>query len=269
VKGVPVVIKVVTRAGAVPVVERGEGPPVVLLHAASHDHRDFDALVSLLEAQYRTIALDWPAHGRSTYAGPVSAPLFAGTLADVVRALDLPPAVFIGNSVGGFAAARLAIDHPDRVAGLVLVNAGGFTPVNVLSRAASRVLGSERGAKRVLPTIVHLYMHAQNDFDRAVRDRAIARVRTPSGLKTAAELWRSFASPDHDLRALAGRIGAPTLIIWGSRDTAIPLPYGRATHRLLPKAKFTTLPTGHVPFATAPRAFLDLTTPHLTTVVPH
>ena len=77
---------------------------------------------------YRTIAVDWPGHGDSEPVDAsleAGAPLFADVLEDVVDGLGLSRAVLIGNSVGGFAAARLAITRPESVAGLVLVNAVG------------------------------------------------------------------------------------------------------------------------------------------------
>jgi pimeloyl-ACP methyl ester carboxylesterase len=139
-----------TRAGQVFYAEQGSGSPVVLLHATLHDHTDFDAVAGpLAAAGHRVLAVDWPGHGRSPApagseppgsgsagSGLVTAPLLADVLADFVAELDLAPAVFIGNSVGGYAAARLALDHPDRVAGLVLVNTGGFVKVPA-SRHAS------------------------------------------------------------------------------------------------------------------------------------
>jgi alpha-beta hydrolase superfamily lysophospholipase len=55
---------VLTRAGRVFYAERGEGPPVVLLHATLHEHRDFDAVAGpLAAAGYRVLAVDWPGHG--------------------------------------------------------------------------------------------------------------------------------------------------------------------------------------------------------------
>jgi pimeloyl-ACP methyl ester carboxylesterase len=121
-----------TRAGRVAYRESGSGPTVLLLHATLHDRRDFDPIVEALARRYRTIAVDWPGHGNSD---PVDAsmepgaPLFADVLEDVVDGLGLSRAALIGNSVGGFAAARLAITRPEFVAGLILVNAGGFVPL--------------------------------------------------------------------------------------------------------------------------------------------
>jgi len=138
---------VITSAGRVFYEHRGSGPPVVLLHATLHDHTDFDPVARELAGRYTTIAVDWPGHGQSD---PISegrvadAFLFAEVLADLADLLDLAPAVLIGNSVGGFAAARLALDEPDRVAGLVLVNGAGFTRQTAASRLACRVLGNPR-----------------------------------------------------------------------------------------------------------------------------
>jgi pimeloyl-ACP methyl ester carboxylesterase len=123
------VATVETRVGKVAYSDVGEGPPVVLLHATLHDRHDFDPIVERLESDYRVIAWDWPGHGESPAPEPNYQPTaasYADVLADVVAALDLPPAAFVGNSVGGFAAARLAITDPQRVSRLVLVNTGGF-----------------------------------------------------------------------------------------------------------------------------------------------
>jgi pimeloyl-ACP methyl ester carboxylesterase len=60
---------VTTTAGRVFCEERGSGVPVVLLHATLHDRRDFDPVAGPLATRYRTIAVDWPGHGRSDPPG--------------------------------------------------------------------------------------------------------------------------------------------------------------------------------------------------------
>jgi pimeloyl-ACP methyl ester carboxylesterase len=199
-----------TRAGRVAYRELGDGPTVLLLHANLHDRHDFDPIVETLARRYRTVAVDWPGHGDSDPVGAgladdmePSAPLFADVLEDVVDGLGLSRAVLIGNSVGGFAAARLAITRPESVAGLVLVNTGGFVPLNPLSRTFCRVLGTPAVFRRTAPLFVRGYMKASTDSDREIVERAIARARTDDGVRTATALWRSFAPPEHDLRGRA------------------------------------------------------------------
>ena len=254
-----------TRGGQVAYSDAGEGPVVVLLHAALHDRRDFDAIVPSLLHDHRVIALDWPGHGDSPAPAPSYAPAaaaFADALADVVTALDLPPAAFVGNSVGGFAAARLAITDPQRVSRLVLVNAGGFT-ASPIANLYCRTLGTPAVMKRVLPRSIRSYMKATSENDHAVQERALARAHTQDGVILTAALWRSFAAPEYDLRPHADRITAPCLVVWGSKDTAIPIRLGRSTAAAIPGSRLEVLPTGHVPFSSDPAGFLAIAAPFL------
>jgi pimeloyl-ACP methyl ester carboxylesterase len=253
--------KVLTSAGEVAYQETGEGPVVLLLHANLHDHHDFDPIVPALADRHRVIAVDWPAHGESDPLPGLTAMRIADVLEELVDVLDLGTAVIIGNSVGGFAAARLAIRRPDRVAGMVLVNTGGFAPQNVATRTLCRLLGTPAVARRIAPLFIRGYMRSMSDNDRAVAGRAKARVGTDAGLETFTSMWRSFNDPAHDLRESARDITAPTLVVWGARDTAIPLPLGKATAAAIPGAKFVALPTGHVVFSSAPDRFLEHVAP--------
>jgi pimeloyl-ACP methyl ester carboxylesterase len=234
-----------------------------------HDRHDFDPIVETLAKRYRTLAVDWPGHGDSDPIGAAvepSAPLFADVLEDVVDGLGLSEVVLIGNSVGGFAAARLAINRPESVAGLILVNTGGFVPLNPLSRSFCRVLGTPAVFRRAAPLFVRGYMKAKTDHDRRIVERATAVAKTPEGIRTGAALWRSFATPQHDLRSRAGELSAPTLIVWGKKDIAIPLRAGRATHDAIPGSRFEILDTGHVVFSSDPDGFLAVAEPFLESV---
>jgi pimeloyl-ACP methyl ester carboxylesterase len=246
--------------------DTGSGPLLVLLHATLHDRHDFDPVLPALAAHHRVIAVDWPGHGESDPdAGgrPVTAPLLADVLEEVVLAQDLRDLRLIGNSVGGFAAARLAIRHPDRVAGLVLVNNGGSAGHDPFARTLFRVIGTPAVAKRVMPRFVRSYMQPKTAGDHVIVDKTVARARTQEGAALAASMWRSFGSPGHDLHQQADRLTAPTMIVWGKKDTAAPLRVGRATHRLLPNATLTVLDTGHVIFSSDPDGFLQAVEPFL------
>lgn len=258
-----------TRIGRLFYQDRGQGPPVVMLHANTHDHRDFDPLAAALSSRYRTIALDWPGHGRSETPQPASrvdAFLLADTLGEVLDELVPGRVTLIGNSVGGFAAARQAIERPDRVAGLVLVNTGGFTRPTTISRAMCRVMGMPRVTRMLLPPLVSRYMRPRNVHDRAVAELARKRAASRQGAQVAAALWRSFAQPAFDLRGAAARVVAPTLLVWGARDIVLPARAGRETHRAIPGSRLHTLPTGHVVFASDPDGFLSIVEPFLRSV---
>jgi pimeloyl-ACP methyl ester carboxylesterase len=254
-----------TSAGRVAYSDTGNGPMLMLLHATLHDRHDYDPILTALATSHRVMAVDWPGHGESDAAAggqPVTAPLLADVLEEVVLEKDLHDLRLIGNSVGGFAAARLAIRHPGRVAGLVLVDNGGFVS-NPIARTFMRVLGTPPITKRIMPRFVKSYMQPKTPSDHAIVERTVARARTPEGAALAASMWRSFATPEHDLREQAGSLSAPTQIVWGKKDKAAPLRAGRATHQLLPHSELEILDTGHVVFSSEPEAFLRVVEPFL------
>jgi pimeloyl-ACP methyl ester carboxylesterase len=251
-----------TSFGPVSYTDEGSGPPVVLLHAALHDRTDFDPVIDALGAGRRVLALDWPGHGESPLpATPLRAVEFGDLLIEFADRLDLTNAVVIGNSVGGYAACRLALERAERVAGVVLINNGGFTPHSVVTRVFCGVMGHPAVIKTVFPGFVRAYMRAKNPMDKAIVDRVVARAHTDGGARTAAALWKSFTDPGHDLRPRATQISAPVLITWGAKDVTAPVRWGKAIAAAIPGSRFETLPTGHVVFSSEPDAWLKAVLP--------
>ncbi|HEY5155855.1 MAG TPA: alpha/beta hydrolase [Acidimicrobiales bacterium] len=257
---------ITTRAGRIAYTDQGDGPPIVMLHATLHDHHDYDAIVEPLARHHRVIAIDWPGHGESQSPPPaleVTAPLLAGVFDDLMTELDLGSVVIIGNSVGGFVAARFALDHPGLVAGLVLVNAAGFQKQSVVTRQFCRTLGRPSIARAVVPRLVPRYMRPISSLDGQITERATALARTKQGARTAAALWRSFSWPDYDLREHAAELRAPTLLVWGADDPVIPLEAGQQTNQMILGSTLVGMATGHVPFSSQPDVFLDHVEPFI------
>ena len=252
-----------TSLGTVSYTEDGCGPPILLLHATLHDRTDFAPVHGALANGRRALALDWPGHGDSPLpAVPLRAAQFGDVLVEFADLLDLRNVVVVGNSVGGYAACRLALERPERVAGLVLVNTGGFTPHSAFTRLACAVMGKPTVLKTVFPVFVRAYMRAKkNPTDKAVVARVAARVKTAEGARTAAVLWKSFTEPGHDLRARAAQMTAPVLITWGAEDLTAPKRWGKAVQAAIPGSRFEALPTGHVVFSSEPEAWLDTVLP--------
>ena len=245
-----------TSVGPIAFDERGEGKPLVLLPSGAHDRHDYDELRALLPDGFRSISLDWPAHGESPPGEePASAMRFADAAEQLVERLAPDGAVVVGNSVGGFAAGRLAIRRPELVRGLVIVDGGGLAGRPLHNRAFCALMARPWFLRRIYPWFSSLYMRAGTDADRRARDTGVATTRRDPGLKAVSELWRSFASREHDLRAGAPSIAAPTLLIWGKRDPVIPLRIGRRAAAMIPGAELVTLDTGHVPHTSDPEAF--------------
>lgn len=259
-----------TRLGDIAYHTRGQGVPVILLHATLHDHHDFDSIATKLAEHYQTVAIDWPWHGESqtvaTHEKP-SAVALADALEEIVATLKLPSAFFIGNSVGGFAAARLAITHPEYVRGLVLVNTGGFVNWPWYARIFCRVLGIPFFARLLLPLLVPRYMASQTPLDKAISQIAQERARSTSGAAVAAGMWRSFIDPGHDLRSRGAQIQAPTLIAWGSRDLVFPPEVKYTVQQCIPGSQLEVFDTGHVVFSSKPDEFLGVVEPFFGSVL--
>jgi pimeloyl-ACP methyl ester carboxylesterase len=245
-----------TTSGPIAYDERGDGKPIVMFSSGAHDRHDFDELRELLPPRFRSIAADWPAHGESPAGnGPATAMRSADVAEELVEQLAPGGAVVVGNSVGGFAAGRLAIRRPELVRGLVLVDSGGFLGRGLQVRAFCALMARPRFLRAIYPWFANRYMRPGSDADRRVRDVGVATTRQDPGLRAVSELWKSFASPEHDLRAEADSIAAPTLIAWGRRDPVIPLKVGRKVAATIPGAQLEIFDSGHAPQVSDPEGF--------------
>lgn len=254
------------EGGVLHVDEQGAGEPLLLLHANPGDPRDFDAVLPALSEQYRVLRVSWPGYGWSPAPEPpasATAMLFAGLLEQLVLKLDLRGLRIIGNSVGAFAAACLAISQPERVQALVLVSPGGFTAHGFFTRDFCRFKGREYVTRALNGFMARLYLRHKTPVTQAMRERARREQRSPAAVAVNAALWRSFIHPDHDLREAAKVIRARTLVIGGKRDPLIPAQESRTAAAVIPGAHCIILPCGHAPFAELPELFLAVVLPFL------
>ncbi|HEX4466273.1 MAG TPA: alpha/beta hydrolase, partial [Solirubrobacteraceae bacterium] len=176
---------------------------------------------------------------------------------ELVAALAPRGAIVLGNSVGGFSAARMAIRRPELVRGLVLVDSGGFAGRAPQVRLFCALMARPRFLRAIYPRFSASYMRSRTDADRRARDTGVATTRRDPGLRAMTELWRSFATAEHDLREHVGSIAAPTLLLWGRRDPVIPSRIGRWLEHRIAGARLVELDTGHVPHTSDPERVAD------------
>lgn len=113
----------------------GAGPPVLLIHQAPWASIQYrHVLPRIAAAGLRAIAVDLPGHGMSDPSARPSIECYAEAAASVLRGLDAGPAAVLGHRGGGLVAVRLAAEHPDLVAALVLDNAPLFSAEERLAR---------------------------------------------------------------------------------------------------------------------------------------
>lgn len=105
--------------------EFGAGEPLLFIHGLGSSGRDWEMQIGYFACDYRVVAFDLRGHGQSDKPrGPYTMPQFAADTAALMDALAIAPAHVVGISLGGMIALQLALDHPERIRSLVIVNSG-------------------------------------------------------------------------------------------------------------------------------------------------
>lgn len=101
----------------------GSGPSLLLIHGLGSSSRDWEKQVPVFETSYRVITFDLRGHGRTDKPpGPYSIGMFAGDTAALIRELEVAPVHIIGISMGGMVAFELAVNYPEMLCSLTVVN---------------------------------------------------------------------------------------------------------------------------------------------------
>ncbi|MFZ0228144.1 MAG: alpha/beta fold hydrolase [Mycobacterium sp.] len=245
------------------VAEAGSGPPVVMLHGGgpgasgvSNYSRNIDALA----AHLRVIVPDLPGYGRSAKGVDQSDPF--GYLADMIRGLldeiGVDTAHLVGNSYGGAAALRLALDTPHRVDKLVLMGPGGVGTTRGVPTAGLKSLltyyGGNGPTREKLEAFIRTYLvyDGASVPDELIDLRYAASLdpevmanpplQRPSGPMALRTLWRMDLTRDRRLEHLA----TSTLVLWGRDDKVNRPAGGPMLVKLMPNAQLVmTSHTGH------------------------
>jgi len=255
----------VDDGGRIHVVERGQGPPLVLLHGIMLSSALWVHQLRDLADHHRVMAIDLRGHGQSLPgATGTSLQILAADVRAVLQALDIEHAVLVGHSMGGMVALQLAVDLPvderrRRLAGIVLTSttAGPFATLPGFAGmvrftgpvTARAVLVGERFGAKALPSRDLRWWLTRLGFGA---DAPAAQVRfveamhrgTPS--RTLADLIPSLAP--FDLSSKLGSLDIPVLVVVGSHDRITAPRLARRMASALPEASLVELPRcGHMP----------------------
>src|SRR5690242_16259248 len=254
-----------TGPGSVPVTidDRGEGRPVLLLHGGGGPQTVAGfAEVLATTGPARVITPTHPGFGGTPrpdrLASMAGLAMLYGELLD---RLGLHDVTVIGNSIGGWIAAELALLGSARISGVVLVDAVGIevdghpvTDIFPLSMdELARLSYYNPAAFRIDPA-------AMTEDQRA----AMAANRV------ALAVYGGARMADPRLRARLAAIACPTLVIWGEADRIVDPGYGRAYAAAIPGAQFELLPgTGHLPQLETPEQLMRAAWDFTGAVLPH
>jgi pimeloyl-ACP methyl ester carboxylesterase len=201
----------------VPYGEQGDadGVPVVFLHPYADSHRFFELALPYLPAGIHAYLPTQRGHGDADKPpSGYSLDDLSGDVAAFLDAVGVPRAVVVGHSSGGYVAQRFALDHPDRVLGLVLVGA----PRSLRGRRAPFADAVRAMQDPVDPDLVRRVL-AAFPLSRPV-PAAFVEAMIAESAKVPAGVWRTALA---ELTAAVpptetATITVPTLILWGEHD---------------------------------------------------
>jgi pimeloyl-ACP methyl ester carboxylesterase len=246
----------------------GDKPPLLFIHGLGGVWQNWLLNLPAFMDTHRVVAFDLPGFGESEMVSEESIPAFAKTADRLCAELGIDCPVVIGNSMGGFVGAELAVSFPTRVEKLVLVSAAGLSTEHVAREPILAVGRAWAG----------LITRAGTQSDTVIRRPRLRRiflqavVRYPERLSVplTAELVRGGGSPgfNQSFRALLSysfrdkleRIEVPVLIVWGRNDILIPVEDAEMFEHLIGENAHSVIfeDTGHLAMLERPGRFNDL-----------
>jgi pimeloyl-ACP methyl ester carboxylesterase len=224
----------------------GDGDPVVVLHGWGGRIESMAPVLACLRDRWKVVALDLPGFGRSPPpAGVWGTGDYAAYVEDVLAEAGVTSAHFVGHSFGAKTALYLAASRQALVRKLVLVGSSGLRSapsMNVrlkrMAGSAARVAGGLGPPGRALRQAIHDRI-ASDDYKNAGPMRPIL-------VKVVNE----------NLSELLPQVDAPTLLVWGTEDDAVPVAHARAMERGIPDAGLVLFEgAGHFAYLDEPDRF--------------
>ena len=239
---------------------RQDAPAVVLVHGFASSLHTWEDWVELLGDDYRIISLDLPAFGLTgpNESGEYGADYYAELVGELADELSLDTFSLGGNSMGGEVAWRYALNNPDRLENLLLVDAAGYSTEGegesiFITLARYPVL--DRIPRHITPrsAIRGLVESAYAD-DSLVTDEVVERyydlLRREDNREAIVKRMQSLPESREDE---IPELEVPTLVMWGDQDTWIPPEHAERFADDIPGAELVTYEgVGHVPMEEAP-----------------
>jgi pimeloyl-ACP methyl ester carboxylesterase len=245
-------------------VERGEGPPLLLVHGLGGTWFHFRPLMAALARDFRVVAIDRPGSGYSTRRGdrPGTPREQAAWLLDFAEALGLDRPLVVGHSLGGAITLAMAVDSPQRIAGIVLISPLSqhrddvppeFAALNIrrpwLRRLIAETVSAPNAARLAAATHDYVFSPQKPPAGYMVEGGAMIALR-PSHFHAAATDF--VATRDGSVREVAARYGEiamPAGLVFGTADRVLEVErHGRPLATAVPGIDAVFLEgVGHMP----------------------
>ena len=235
--------------------------PIVLIHGTGASLHTWESWVNELKNKHRIITLDLPAYGLTgpNKTGDYSQDFYVNFMENFLLKLNIKRCVLGGNSLGGSITWAFALEHPERVDKMILVDAGGYPMVSksvpiAFQIARMPIVGNL--FKYILPYAViekslqNVYVHDDRITPELIERYYDLASRT-GNRKAFLDRMRSSIKNDNYLKIKT--LTMPTLIIWGKEDGLIPLDVAEKFHKDLPNDTMIVFKDlGHTPMEEDP-----------------
>lgn len=209
--------------------EKGQGPPLLLIHGAGSSHVTWKPQFEHLSEKYHSIAIDLPGHGRSEAPDPslISIEWYSKFVKRFLEVLDIDRITPIGHSMGGAISMQFCLSHPDNVECLVLTSTGAKLGVNP---ALFSFLRSNFKKAMEMGFVSPRAMKMDQKFIEELREE-VEKLDPEIGVS-------DFEACDNfDIRKRIGEIKKPTLITGASKDAIHPKFWSEYLHEHIEGSK--------------------------------
>jgi len=244
----------------------GSAPALVFVHGLGGRWQNWLLNIPAFMDTHRVIAMDLPGFGASEMpAEDISISGYAKVVDALLDQRGIDSAVFVGNSMGGFVSAEVALSFDTRVERLVLVSAAGLSieyrrrePLMTLARlwaAGATRVGARSDAVVARPRARRLALQLVLRYPERLSPPMTYELVQGAGAPGFLDALGALL--EHSYRDDLARIAVPTLIVWGRNDMLVPRGDAREYEQLIGSNARRVMfeDTGHVPMIERPNAF--------------
>lgn len=230
---------------------------LVILPGWGGSHETWSNFIELAKNEFEVICIDLPCFGTEP------CPTFAWGIDEYAEFVERKivaigrPIILLGHSFGGQVAAKVAINRPDLISDLILVCAAAIRPWRPVRRLFFGIIAKIGKLFFSIPFVEKRSLWAKHMLYRIVGSHDYEEAAD-----VKKEIFKKIIRTDLS-KSLSG-IKLPTVVVWGEKDTYVPLRYGKEIARLIPNSKLYVIPRiGHGVHLREPKTLLKFIIEHV------
>ncbi|WXG39555.1 MAG: alpha/beta fold hydrolase [Candidatus Freyarchaeum deiterrae] len=226
--------------------DTGKGTPLVLIHGMGGDTSEWSFLAPELSKEIRCIAVDLKGHGKSDKPDqPYTQDMFAEDVTALLDNLKIDKAYICGVSMGGFVTLKMALNHPEKVSGIILIDTAARIPPKAIQVGATWAKAfAEKGLDAYIEAEVKSVFNPI--FTRRHPDemKLFADSMKTRDARTVPRIQQGYMKSPLTLEKDIKKIKVPTLIIHGRDDQVVPAEEAEFMNKQIPNSQIAIIPYG-------------------------